>query len=56
MTIEEYKSQFIELFKNMQEEFKSNIEFINIWHSKKLAFSDGTVRPEIYDISIKFGD
>lgn len=56
MTIEEYKSQFLELFKNMQEEFKSNINLITIWHTEKAVYSDGTVRPERYDISIKFGD
>lgn len=56
MTIEEYKSQFLELFKSMQEEFKSNINLITIWHSQKSVCSDGVIRPEIYDISIKFGD
>lgn len=56
MTIEEYKSQFLELFKSMQEEFKSNIKSVSIWHSQELVLSDGTVRPEIYDISINFGN
>lgn len=56
MTIEEYKSRFLELFKNMQEEFGSDINLITIWHSKKLVCSDEEVRPEVYDISIKFGN
>jgi hypothetical protein len=56
MTIEEYKSQFLELFKSMQEEFKSNISLLTIWHTQKAVFSDGDVRPEKYEISIKFGD
>jgi hypothetical protein len=56
MTIEEYKSQFLELFKSMQEEFKSNISLLTIWHTQKAVFSDGDVRPEKYEVSIKFGD
>jgi len=56
MTIEEYKSQFLELFKSMQEEFKSNVNLLTIWHIQDAVFSDGTVRPEKYEVSIKFGD
>lgn len=56
MTIEEYKSRFLELFKSMQEEFKSNINLLTIWHTQEKVFSDGTIRPETYDISIKFGE
>lgn len=56
MSIEEYKQAFLELFKQMQDEFESNIKAINIWHNKAWVDSEKEVHPEVYEIDIKFGN
>lgn len=56
MTIEEYKAEFINLFKEMQEEFQSNIKFTSIWHNKTWTDSEGKEYPEKYTVSIEFED
>ena len=55
MSIEEYKQAFLKLFKEMQDEFKSNIKAINIWHNKPWIDYEEKVHPEGYEIDIKFG-
>ena len=56
MSIEEYKQAFLDLFKNMQDEFESNIKAINIWHNKSWTDSEREIHPEVYEVSIDFCD
>ena len=56
MSIEEYKQTFLELFKEMQDEFRSNIKAINIWHNKAWTDSEKEVHPETYKVDINFGN
>lgn len=56
MSIEEYKQTFLELFKEMQDEFRSNIKSVDIWHTKSWVDSEKEVHPEAYNINITFGD
>ena len=56
MSIEEYKQTFLELFKEMQDEFGSNIKAINIWHNKAWTDSEKEVHPETYKVDINFGN
>lgn len=56
MSIEEYKQTFLELFKQMQDEFKSNVKSVDIWHNKSWVDSEKEVHPEVYNINITFGD
>jgi hypothetical protein len=56
MSIEEYKQTFLELFKEMQDEFGSNIRNIHIWHHKSWIDNENKVHPDEYEISIDFSD
>ena len=40
----------------MQDEFKSNIKSIDIWHNKAWVDSEKEVHPEVYNVNITFGD
>lgn len=56
MSIEKYKQTFLELFKEMQDEFGSNIKSINIWHNKSWTDSEKQIHPEVYEVNIHFGN